>query len=395
MTTGRLAEATLCRYSCMVENAEDSPPMSFLGTAPKLLIRSLFFISDLTGVTKKIITSKMQANEVMRGIVKITKQSDRRRLDQLDRLRLHNEKTSPQPSQSLLLLEYPLQAMPAPISFGARTGRDNNYVGVVKTDLAGSIGPGAYSNLPNSIQNSKPSYAPFGSTAKRKFTTPANSNLTPSPMTYDPKPVDNTAPPVSAPFKGNAPRIPEPKKGENVPGPGAYYIPSTIKPAAPSLQRSYFDETPLWQRTATAPSIPGAGQCFGYEEGVNGELIMQRPVQQGYKGDKDDRVGPMDYKPKLTQTHKSTNVIDFGKGTSRPDISTKVANLKKGDTLPGPGSYNLEGKTNTSAAKPPTNRKRNAVFESKVQRLKEKRRYVSTTFRTAQDPVRWYYLCLA
>ena len=84
--------------------------------------------------------------------------------------------------------------MPAPISFGARTGRDNNYVGVQKEETF-SIGPGTYHNIPQSITQKKPSYAPFGSTAKRKFTTPANSNLTPSPMTYDPKPVNDSATP--------------------------------------------------------------------------------------------------------------------------------------------------------------------------------------------------------
>jgi len=70
-------------------------------------------------------------------------------------------------------------------------------------------------------------------------------------------------------------------------------------------------------------------------------------------------------------------VIDFGKGTSRPDVTSKIAGMSKDTSSPfgspGPGSYNLEGKTNTSAAKKPVGRKRNAVFESKVVRLKEKR----------------------
>ncbi|GMH62633.1 hypothetical protein TL16_g03520 [Triparma laevis f. inornata] len=265
--------------------------------------------------------------------------------------------------------------MPAPISFGARTGRDNNYVGVTKEEK-NPVGPGTYGNLGAAISPTKPSYAPFGSTAKRKFNNP-NAHAAPSPMTYDPKPVGEEPTTVSAPFKGNAPRIPEPRKQDYVPGPGAYQIPSTIKPSAPSLQRSFFDESPLWSRTATAPSIPGRGQCYGYEEGDNGELVMQRPVHQGYKGVSGDTVGPMDYKPKLSQTHKTTNVINFGKGTSRPDISNKLTSMKGGNkglgAGPGPGSYNLEGKTNTSAAKPAVGRKRNAVFESKVQRLKEKR----------------------
>ena len=107
------------------------------------------------------------------------------------------------------------------------------------------------------------------------------------------------------------------------------------------------------------------------------QLVMQRPVHQGYKGVSGDTVGPMDYKPKLTQTHKTTHVINFGKGTSRPDVTSKIAGMNKDSSSPfgspGPGSYNLEGKTNTSAAKQPVGRKRNAVFESKVVRLKEVR----------------------
>ena len=164
--------------------------------------------------------------------------------------------------------------MPAPISFGARTGRDNNYVGVTKLEN-NPVGPGTYGNLGAAISPTKPSYAPFGSTAKRKFDNP-NAAAAPSPMTYDPKPVGEDVVSVSAPFKGNAPRIPEPRKQDYVPGPGAYQIPSTIKPAAPSLQRSFFDESPLWSRTATAPSIPGRGQCYGYEEGGNGEVRKAR-----------------------------------------------------------------------------------------------------------------------
>ena len=73
-------------------------------------------------------------------------------------------------------------------------------------------------------------------------------------------------------------------------------IPTTIKPAKPSLQRSYFDETPDWSRIATAPSIPANNQCYGYEESSDGNLIMQRPVKAGFKGSHNDSVGPMDYK---------------------------------------------------------------------------------------------------
>jgi hypothetical protein len=183
--------------------------------------------------------------------------------------------------------------------------------------------------------------------------------------------------PIRGPFKGTAPRMPEPKRRDQTPGPGEYKIPTTIKPAKKSLQKTYFDPDPDWSRIATAPSIPANNQCYGYEESQDGNLILQRPVNAGFKGSHNDSVGPMDYKPKLTQTHKTTHVINFGKGTSRPDVTSKIAGMNKDSSSPfgspGPGSYNLEGKTNTSAAKQPVGRKRNAVFESKVVRLKEVR----------------------
>jgi len=104
---------------------------------------------------------------------------------------------------------------------------------------------------------------------------------------------------IRGPFKGTAPRLPEPKVRDITPGPGQYKIPTTIKPAKPSLQKSYFDETPDWSRIATAPSIPANNQCYGYEESSEGDLIMQRPVNAGFKGDSHDSVGPMDYKPRV------------------------------------------------------------------------------------------------
>ena len=72
--------------------------------------------------------------------------------------------------------------------------------------------------------------------------------------------------PIRGPFKGTAPRIPEPNKRDQTPGPGEYKIPTTIKPAKPSLQKTYFDPDPDWSRIATAPSIPANNQCYGYEE---------------------------------------------------------------------------------------------------------------------------------
>jgi len=71
--------------------------------------------------------------------------------------------------------------MPAPISFGARTGRDNNFVGIVKEDrFTSTLGPGDYDVAKvGGISVPKPSYAPFGTTEKRKF-----SGATPGKVSY-------------------------------------------------------------------------------------------------------------------------------------------------------------------------------------------------------------------
>jgi hypothetical protein len=38
-----------------------------------------------------------------------------------------------------------------------------------------------------------------------------------------------------------------------------------------------------WMRIPTAPTIPGRSQGFGYEEGMNGELIMIKDASKRYK----------------------------------------------------------------------------------------------------------------
>lgn len=129
----------------------------------------------------------------------------------------------------------------------------------------------------------------------------------------------------------------------------------------------------------TAPSIPAASQCYGYEENPEtGDLVMQRPMNVGYKGEKGDTAGPLDYDPKLTWVRKTTRSVDFSKGTNRPDITAKLAGLKHSGESPGPGSYNLTDYQSTqsnAAVRPVQPRKKNSVFESKVERLKEKRRF--------------------
>ena len=63
--------------------------------------------------------------------------------------------------------------MPAGISFGARTTRDNNYVGVPKDTkhAAEHLGPGTHlhDGVTSSFARVRPSFAAFGATAERSF----------------------------------------------------------------------------------------------------------------------------------------------------------------------------------------------------------------------------------
>ncbi len=91
-----------------------------------------------------------------------------------------------------------------------------------------------------------------------------------------------------------------------------------------------------WVRVPTAPSIPGREQSYGYEEGDQGELVMQRPVELGHSGRGDDRPGPVDYQPRVDFTRRCPAAIDFSKGEDR----LVALNKGRASTTPGPGHYN-------------------------------------------------------
>jgi hypothetical protein len=91
-----------------------------------------------------------------------------------------------------------------------------------------------------------------------------------------------------------------------------------------------------------------------------------------------------DYKPTLWV---KKGAMDFGKGTSRPDIAGRLKDMTKDPHnalhpspskapagTPGPGSYNLSGGGGgiVHQQRPGPARKKNAVFSSKVARLKER-----------------------
>ena len=106
------------------------------------------------------------------------------------------------------------------------------------------------------------------------------------------------------------------------PGPGAYAPPdywakmTVDRVALRQMEKDLANNAPVqWMRVPTAPSIPGREQSYGYEEGQNGELVQQEPVDKGYTGKGNDIPGPAQYMPKPVQKH--SHVVDFGRASGR------------------------------------------------------------------------------
>jgi hypothetical protein len=156
----------------------------------------------------------------------------------------------------------------------------------------------------------------------------------PAPGSYQPAPPSDVTP-IRGPFAGTQPRIPKPTKGVDTPGPGEYYIPSTIQPAAPSLAPPPGSNTGAKGRIATAPSIPCAAQCYGYEEGAGGDLVMQRPAKAGFRGEKGDTVGPMYVRASASERKEGAAERACICGRSRLAQRRRVLLRRKRATSPG------------------------------------------------------------
>lgn len=204
------------------------------------------------------------------------------------------------------------------------------------------VGPGAYET---SLQRPQQKFAmaPFGATTVRD-TIPLNFE-TPGPGSYLTVNTESRAEKrPSSMFVSKALRIEAEKeriKGYESPGPGAY-APDTHRLASkpkPARQRSMHAAQGInWVQVATAPSIPGHGQSYGYEEGLSGALVQQGPPHKGFTGRGPDMTGPGDYEPSTALTKRNAVACDFGRSAShRNDVVAKDAAQR-----PGPGSYRPE-----------------------------------------------------
>lgn len=127
---------------------------------------------------------------------------------------------------------------------------------------------------------------------------------------------------------------------DDTPGPGTYLGHEEFGNKDLGLGRNFksdnSSERIKWVRVPTAPSIPGRQQSYGYEEGDQGELVMQRPADLGHSGRGDDRPGPVDYNPRVEFTRRAAAAVDFSKGEDR----LVALNKARASTTPGPGHYN-------------------------------------------------------
>lgn len=242
------------------------------------------------------------------------------------------------------------------MAFVSRTTRDGNRVGLNDSSTPSHLGPGTYGPQ-SSFKSAKPSYTPFGTTARRKQVGDDQFVATPGPGSYVQNSVaEERLSATSNAFVSGVQRFTKPIDRETRPGPGQYKLPSSFNVSkqrrSPGGARSAGAEGAAvkWVRVPTAPSIPAPAQSFGYEEGASGELILQRPPKFGHTGraDHGDTVGPGAYEPS-DRLNSSQVRTDFGRSKSkRTDLEAMVPGVRGTDI--GPGYYNAASDHSSVAA---------------------------------------------
>lgn len=207
--------------------------------------------------------------------------------------------------------------------------------------MLADVGPGSYEVRPvTPAAEARPGYAPFLSTAERRFGPDCAADL-PGPGYYstESSPQNPQTGRPSDVFRSGTRRFQNySKETTDTPGPGTYLGHEEFGNKGQGMSGNFKADCDRikWVRVPTAPSIPGRQQSYGYEEGDQGELVMQRPADLGHTGRGDDRPGPVDYQPRVDYTRRSTVVIDFSKGEDR----LVALNKARASTTPGPGHYN-------------------------------------------------------
>lgn len=223
------------------------------------------------------------------------------------------------------------------------------------------IGPGKYG--PGKNGKFSVSYAPFASSSERKTSQNVKQLMTPGPADYKINKLAQRSSSASSPtFMSRVSRFAEDSKravvDSGAPGPGSYkQSNSWLKGQAHPRKQRKASAAVSWMRASNAPSIPAAGQSYGYEESKDGDLILQKPPKRGFAGEKGDTVGVGQYKP----------FRKFGSSTQGKDFcSSKMKRLHEETSKynVAPGQYNPSDIFEQKLKK-----KENMVFKSKTTRL--------------------------
>ncbi|GLC37083.1 hypothetical protein PLESTB_001393400 [Pleodorina starrii] len=231
----------------------------------------------------------------------------------------------------------------APISSGGFVSRAErsplrNLVGTQP-----AVGPGTYDVARNPEINPAP--VPFHTSSERVLAANlSTSAVTPGPGAYG---VHGGGPggagadgPVSS-FVSGVPRLPtdpDTRARIPIPGPGTYDTGNAWVKGGHRYRAQGKDAaarvSQLLPRRPTAPSVPGRGESWGYEEEPDGTLVLQSTPEKPYSGIGRDTVGPGAYEL-------------AGSGPFARPSGTAWSNSKSGrvyqygPATPGVGAYNL------------------------------------------------------
>ena len=205
-------------------------------------------------------------------------------------------------------------------------------------------GVGAY-RIPGAMSPEKPSFTAFGG-GQRSSAVARGAAEEPGPGQYGGSlEINGSRSGAGGTLKSKTKRLDSQFFDEEIKvGPQSYVLPSSVKAGRPKNFRKPGMNNGLDSMVnvrSSVPAIPTRFQATGYEEGDDGNLVLQDPVEPGFAGTKFNSVGPGDYEPKM----------DFVKFKHAPGVSMKGSDRnqlyrsmeKAGGQAPGPGYYNYRG----------------------------------------------------